>query len=66
MVDDLLTITPCGVETIAMNSTVNTLIELKKLKLHTPTENKKSKFHSLHKGKPPKCCPEMKVHGKGL
>ena len=62
MVDDLLTISSCGYETIEMNTTVNTLIELKKLKFHTPQEDKKSKCHSLHIGKPSKCCPRMKVH----
>jgi hypothetical protein len=62
MVDDLLTISSCGYDTIEMNTTVNTLIELKKLKFHTPQEGKKSKCHSLHIGKPSKCCPRMKVH----
>ena len=47
-----------------MNTTINTLIELKKLKFHTPVKNKKSKCHSLHIGKPSKWCPTMKVHGK--
>ena len=64
MVDDLLTISSCGFQTVAMNTTLNTLIELKKLRFHTPVENKKSKCHSLHIGKPSKWCPEMKVHGK--
>ena len=64
MVDDLLTISPCGSETIAMNTTINTLIELKKLKFHTPEENKKSKCHSMHIGKQTNTCPSMKVHGK--
>ena len=63
MVDDLLTISSCGYESIEMNTTVNTLIELKKLTFHTPQEGKKSKCHSLHIGKPSKCCPRMKVHG---
>ena len=62
MVDDLLTISSCGYETIEMNTTVNTLIELKKLKFHTPQEGKKSKCYSLDIGKPSKCCPRMKVH----
>ena len=43
MVDDLLTISSCGTQSIEMNITINTLIELKKLKFHTPVENKKSK-----------------------
>ena len=64
MVDDLLTISPCGSETIAMNTTMNTLIELTKFKFHTPEENKKSKCHSMHIGKQTNTCPSMKVHGK--
>ena len=36
MVDDLLSVSPCGTKTIAMNVTINTLIELKKMKFHTP------------------------------
>ena len=64
MVDDLLTISSCGTQSIEMNITINTLIELKKLKFHTPVENKKSKCHSLHIGKPSKNCHKMKVHGQ--
>ena len=63
MVDDLLYVTKCGFETTQMNITINTLIELKKLKFHVPEPNKKSKCHSLHIGKPNKYCPGMKVHG---
>ena len=47
-----------------MNTTINTLIELKKLKFHTPENDKKSKCHSMHIGKPSTSCPSMKVHGK--
>ena len=64
MVDDLLTISKCGYETIEMNTTINALIELKKLRFHTPVENERSKCHSLHIGKPSKSCAKMKVHGE--
>ena len=63
MVDDLLTISKCGFETMSMNITINTLIELKKVRFHTPEENKRSKCHSMHIGKPSKICNKMKVHG---
>ena len=45
------------------NTTINTLIELKKLEFHIPKENKKSKCHYLHIGKPNHICPGMKIYG---
>ena len=63
MVDDLLTISKCGFDSLAINTSVNTLIELKKLEFHIPEPNKKNKCHYLHIGKPNKYCPRMKVHG---
>ena len=61
--DDLLSVSPCGYQSIKMNTTINTIIELKKLKFHIPEAGKKSKCHSLHVGKPSPTCPGMKVHG---
>ena len=58
MVDDLISITSCGLDSIKMNITINTLIELKKLKFHTPVENKKSKCHMLHIGNANTVCPD--------
>ena len=49
-VDDLLSVTICGMESIKMNITINMLIELKKLKFHTPVPTKKSKCHMMHIG----------------
>ena len=63
MVDDLLAVTSCGAASIEMNITINTLIELKRLKFHVPEGNKKSKCHMMHIGKADGVCPEMKVHG---
>ena len=63
MVDDLLAVTSCGVDSIEMNITINTLIELKRLKFHIPEGNKKSKCHLRHIGKTNGVCPDMKVHG---
>ena len=64
MVDDLISVRTCGFESIESNVTINTIIELKKLKFHVPEAGKKSKCHYLHVGKPNKRCPGMKVHGE--
>ena len=63
MVDDLLSVTKCGMDSIEMNISINSLIELKKLTFHTPEENKKSKCHMMHIGNSSKVCPDMKVNG---
>ena len=63
MVDDLLAFAPCGFESIALNTYINTQIELKKLRFHTKTPNKKSKCHTMHIGKPNHNCPNLQVHG---
>jgi hypothetical protein len=63
MVDDLLAVTRCGIESIDMNTSINSIIELKKLRFHTPEENKKTKCHIMHIGSNGKACPAMKVHG---
>ena len=62
-VDDLLAVTKCGFESININTTINTLIELKKLEFHIPEPKKKSKCHFLHIGKKNEKCPGMKVCG---
>ena len=63
MVDDLLSVSKCGMDSIDMNININAIIELKKLSFHTPVENKKSKCHMMHIGSPNAVCPDMKVHG---
>ena len=63
MVDDLLAIRSCGFDAVETNTSINTIIQLKKLQFHVPEANKKSKCHYLHVGKPNKHCPGMKVHG---
>ena len=63
MVDDLLTLTSCGVDSKEINITINTLIELKRLQFHVPQVNKKSKCHMMYIGKSNWVCPDMKVHG---
>ena len=48
MVDDILGISLCGNKSIALNSFINTNIEIKKLKFHTPVTTGKNKCHKLH------------------
>ena len=63
MVDDLLAASTCGMDSIDMNVTINSIIELKNLRFHTPEENKKTKCHIMHIGSNGKYCQGMKVHG---
>ena len=63
MIDDLLGIAPCGLESIALNTFINVQIEMKKLRFHTPGPEGKSKCHKIHVGRPNKFCPTLLVHG---
>ena len=63
MVDDLLGIAPCGLESLALNSFINVQIEMKKLKFHTPGPKGKTKCHNIHVEKKNECCPALLVHG---
>ena len=63
MVDDVLGIAKCGNKSIELNTFINTHMEMKKLKFHTPDATGKSKCHKLHVGKPTTLCPELRVHG---
>ena len=62
-VDDLLGFATCGNKSVALNTFINTHIELKKLRFHTPSISGKTKCHKLHIGKSNKLCPELRVHG---
>ena len=66
MCDDLLGISTCGQESLALNTYINAQIELKKLKFHTPDKNGKTKYHKLHVGAKNKLCPSLKVHGTDM
>ena len=66
MVDDILGIGVCGNKSIALNSYINTHIEMKKLRFHTPDIRGKSKCHKLHIGTPNRYCPELLVHGSPM
>ena len=63
MVDDLLGIAPCGLESLALNTFINVQIEMKKLRFHTPGADGKSKCHQIHVGRPNEFCPTLHVHG---
>ena len=63
MVDDLCAISVCGNDSVCVNSYMETHINMKKLKFHTPDLKGKSKCHQLHIGKENIFCPKLKVHG---
>ena len=63
MVDDLLGIAPCGLESLALNTFINVQIEMKKLRFHTPGKDGKTKCHKIHVGKKNEFCPTLLVHG---
>ena len=63
MVDDLLGIAPCGLESLALNTFINVQIEMKKLRFHTPGPDGKSKCHKIHVGRTNEFCPTLLVHG---
>ena len=60
MVDDILTFTKCDPTAVAINSTVNTFIETKKLKLA------EKKCSVIHVGKKCGDCPQLRVHDKKM
>ena len=61
MVDDLLGVAECGHDSLAMNTFINTQIEMKKLQFHTPDDNGKSKCNVMHVGKSSGICPQLQV-----
>ena len=65
-IDDLNVITNCGDDSKYFNIFLNTKIELKKLKFHTPKSNGASKCQKMHVGKPSIACPELNVHGHAM
>ena len=60
MVDDILTFTKCDPTAVAINSTVNSFIETKKLKLA------EKKCSVIHVGKKCGDCPQLRVHDKKM
>ena len=60
MVDDVVTLSECGSTSITMNSTVNTFMEHKRLRLNT------KKCAKMHIGKKCAGCPKLQVHGEEM
>ena len=63
MCDDLNGVANCGLDSVALNTFINTQIELKRLKFHTPNADGKSKCHKIHIGRDHSKCPVLQVHG---
>ena len=62
MVDDLIGISKCGINSIEMNAFMNIQIEMKKLRFHVPDKFGKSKCHKMHVGSSENRCPSLTVH----
>ena len=62
-IGDILTMARCGTASLSLNAFVNTQIETKKLKFHTPDLHGKSKCHFIHVGVKSRQCPNLQVHG---
>ena len=60
LVDDILTVSQFNSTSSAMNSTVNSFIESKKLRLSH------DKCSAIHVGKKTKKCPELNIHMKTM
>ena len=60
MVDDILDIQKCGIESVKANAVVNTFIDHKKLKMG------QEKCHKIHCGKKSNTCPNLTIHNKKM
>ena len=65
-IDDLLGFAECGNKSIALNTFINTHVEMKRLRFHTPALTGKTKCHKIHVGKHKQTCPELRVHGSPM
>ena len=63
MVDDIITVSKCGHQSVSLNCYLTTQVEMKKLRFHVPDAKGKTKCHQMHVGKPSTFCPELKIHG---
>ena len=63
ILDDLLSIAHCGFKSLEVNTFINTQIEMKRLRFHTPDANGKTKCHKMHVGRKNEHCPVLQVHG---
>ena len=55
-IDDILSVTECGQESIKANVFINSKIECKKLEFSS------QKYHQIHVGEKKEHCPELEVH----
>ena len=62
MMDDIDGINKCGIDSVKLNTFINTEIEMKKLRFHVPDVKGKSKCHKMHIGRKQETCPVLKVH----
>ena len=60
MIDDVASISECGVESLNANTFINTKIEMKKLPLNV------KKCKKLHMGKSNTLCPDLKAHKNNM
>ena len=58
MVDDVLAIAKCGIKSVAVNTFINSKMEMRKLTLG------KCKCKKMHVGKDNPYCPTLEVHGE--
>ena len=63
MVDDYLGVSKCGFESLSLNAFITSQIEMKKLRLHVPDNNGKSKCRKIHVGNNHDKCQTLKIHG---
>ena len=57
MIDDIATVTKCGMQTVLSNAVTNSFVESKRLQLGP------KKSHRLHFGKKHKDCLDLTIHG---
>ena len=60
MIDDILAVEKCGIDSVAANSFINNKMEMKKLIFSD------SKCKHLHAGKENPFCPDLEVHGNPM
>ena len=66
MVDDLMSVSKCGLSSVIMSSYINTKIEMKNLLFHKSNKEKKSKCHYMHIGQKDLNCSIPKVHDENM
>ena len=60
MIDDIATVSKCGIDTVIANSVTNTFIESKRLQLG------EKKSHRIHIGRKNNECADLKIHGNKM